>query len=176
MKVPFLDLQRQYQSIKTEIDAAIARVIANTSFIMGKEVTQFEEAFAAACQVKHAVGCSSGTSALQLALIAGGVSAGDEVITVPNTFIATTEAITHSGAKSVFVEIDPQTYNLDPAALEKAITPKTKAVIAVYLYGQPARMDVIKKICEKKHLLLIADAAQAHLAEYQGNPSEGGLT
>lgn len=170
MRVPFVDLKRQYQSIKGEIDGAIERVIANTSFIMGKEVSQFEEDFANTTQVKFAVGCSSGTTAIHLALIAGGVKSGDEVITVPNTFIATTEAITHAGAKTVFVGTDPETYNLDPAKLEAAITPKTKAVIVVYLYGQPAEMDKIREICLKHDLVLIADAAQAHLAEYQGKP------
>jgi len=170
MKIPFVDLKRQYASIKNEIDGAIARVLDNTSFIMGKEVSQFEEHFAAASQARFAIGCSSGTTALHLALMAASVQAGDEVITVPNTFIATTEAITHAGAKSVFVDIDPLDFNLDPAKLEAAITAKTKAVIAVHLYGQSAQMDKIRDICAKHQLVLIADAAQAHLARYQDKP------
>ena len=168
MNIPFVDLKIQYQSIKSEIDAAIQRVIDNTAFIMGDEVKRFEENFARYCNAKYAVGTSSGTTALHLALIACGVCEGDEVITIPNTFIATSETISHCGAKVVFVDIDEDSYNLDVTKLEAAITPKTKAIIPVHLYGQSADLEPIIEIAKKHGLKVIEDAAQAHGAEYKG--------
>ncbi len=166
--IPFVDLKKQYQLIKVEIDKAIQLIIENTSFIGGKVVKEFEEAFAKECDVKHVVSTSSGTTALYLALMALGVGTKDEVITVPATFIATTEAISQTGAKVVFVDIDPKTYTLDVNKLEKAITEKTKVIIPVHLYGHPADMTRINEIARKHNLTVIEDAAQAHLAEVDG--------
>ena len=166
MTIPLVDLKAQYQSIKPEIDAAIQRVIDNTSFIMGKEVAQFEEAFAAYCGAKYAVGVSSGTGALFLALLAHDIGPGDEVITTPFTFFATGEAISQVGARPIFVDIDPVTYNIDPALIEAAITPYTRAIMPVHLYGQPAAMDAINAIAQKHGLIVIEDAAQAHGSRY----------
>ena len=168
MEIPLVDLKAQYASIKPEVDAAIKRVVDNTSFILGHEVTEFEQAFARYAGAKGAVGVASGTSALQLSLLACGVGPGDEVITTAHTFIATSEAISQTGAKPVFVDIDPQTYNLDPARVEAAITPRTKAILPVHLYGQPADLGALMEIAERHHLYLIEDAAQAHGAEYKG--------
>jgi len=168
MNVPFVDLKAQYQSIKNEVQPALNNVLENTAFILGKEVQQFEEEFAAYCQTKYAVAVNSGTSALHLALLTAGIKSGDEVITVPNTFIATIEAIVYCGAKPIFVEIDPRTYNIDPNKIEAAITPKTKAILPVHLYGQPAEMDSILEIAKKYNLVVIEDACQAHGAEYNG--------
>ena len=173
MKVNFVDLKAQYQTIKPEIDKAIENVISNTAFILGKAVAEFEEQFAAYCGAKHCVGINSGTSALIMALKALDVGEGDEVITTPNTFIATAEAISFAGATPVFVDIEEKNYNLDPARLEKAITGKTKAVIPVHLYGQPADMDPILEIAEKKGIAVIEDAAQAHGAQYKGKKTGG---
>lgn len=160
-------MSAQYTSIKPQIDAAIQRVIDNTNFILGDEVANFERAFAVAVGAKGAVGLSSGTAALRLALLAVGVGPGDEVITTAHTFIATAEAISHSGAKPVFVDIDSQTYNLDPALVEEAITARTKAIVPVHLYGQPADMRSLLGIAERHGLWLIEDAAQAHAAEFE---------
>jgi dTDP-4-amino-4,6-dideoxygalactose transaminase len=168
MKVPFVDLKRQYASIKAEVDAAIQRVLNNTSFIGGEEVSSFEKAFAEYCSARHAVGVASGTSALYLALMAHNVGKGDEVITVPNTFTATAEAIVIAGAKPVFVDIDPKTHTLNPEALAAAVNKKTKAIIPIHLYGQPANMSSIMDVAEEKGLVVIEDAAQAHGAEYRG--------
>jgi len=168
VEIPLVDLKAQYASIKPEVDAAIKRVVDNTSFILGHEVTEFEQAFARYAGAKGAVGVASGTSALQLSLLACGVGPGDEVITTAHTFIATSEAISQTGAKPVFVDIDPQTYNLDPARVEAAITPRTKAILPVHLYGQPADLGALMEIAERHHLYLIEDAAQAHGAEYKG--------
>ncbi len=168
MNIPLVDLKTQYQNIKPEIDDAIQRVIDNTSFIMGKEVSQFEEAFAEFCGAKYAVGVSSGTGALFLALLAHGIGPGDEVITTPFTFFATGESISQVGARPVYVDIDPVTYNIDPARIEAAITPATKAIMPVHLYGQPADMDAINAIAEKHGLIVIEDAAQAHGSRYKG--------
>lgn len=143
MKVPFLDLKAQYESIKDEIAVAIHQVIEKTAFAGGPFVERFEKEFASFCQTKYAIGVNSGISALWLTLIGLGVGPGDEVITVPNTFIATAEAISFCGAKPVFVDIDEQTYNIDPALIEQAITPRTKAIIPVHLFGQVADMDPI---------------------------------
>jgi dTDP-4-amino-4,6-dideoxygalactose transaminase len=168
MRIPLVDLKAQYVSIKSEIDAAIQRVVDNTSFILGKEVTDFEEAFASYVGAKGAIGMASGTAALHLALLACGVGLGDEVITTAHTFIATAEAISHTGARPVFVDIDPQTYNIDPKQVEDAITPRTKAILPVHLYGQPASMESLLDIAQRHNLWLIEDAAQAHGAEYKG--------
>ncbi|HNS01432.1 MAG TPA: DegT/DnrJ/EryC1/StrS family aminotransferase [Anaerolineae bacterium] len=166
--IPLVDLKAQYAALRPDIDAAIARVIANASFIMGPEVRAFEEAFAAYCQARHAVGLSSGTAAIELTLRALGVGPGDEVITTPFTFIATAEAISAAGATPVFADIDPATYNLDPAAVETVITPRTRALLPVHLYGQPAAMDALAAIAQRHGLFLIEDAAQAHGAEING--------
>src|SRR5215468_4338655 len=166
--IPYLDLKAQYRSIKPEIDAAVLKVLESSEFVLGSEVAKFEEEFAAYCGARHAVGVNSGSSALHLALLAAGVGPGDEVITVPFTFVATTAAIRYTGAKPVFVDIDPKTYNLDPARIEARITPRTKAIVPVHLYGQPADMDPILEIARKHNLIVIEDAAQAHGAEYKG--------
>ena len=168
MKVPFLDLKAQYNSIKDEIAAGLQQVLDNTAFAGGPFVAAFEKDFAAYCGTKHAVGVGNGTEALWIALIALGVGAGDEVITVPDTFIATAEAISFCGAKPVFVDVDEKTYNMDPAKLEAAITPKTKAVIPVHLFGQMCDMDPIMEIARKHKLFVIEDASQSHGAEYKG--------
>jgi len=166
--IPLVDLKRQYLSIKKEIDEAIQEVIDKSAFIMGKNVEGFENEFAKFCGVKYGVGTSSGTTALHLALVACGVKQGDEVITVPYTFIATTEAISHSGGKVVFVDIEDRSYNMDPEKIEQTITEKTRAIIPVHLFGQPADMDKIMKIAKKRKLIVIEDACQAHGAEYKG--------
>ena len=168
MNVPLVDLKAQYQSIKPEIDGAIQRVIDNTAFIMGKEVSQFETSFAEYCDAQYAIGVSSGTGALFLALLAYDIGPGDEVITTPFTFFATGEAISTVGATPVFVDIDPVTYNIDPSLIESAITPRTKAIMPVHLYGQPADMDAINAIARQHGLVVIEDAAQAHGSRYKG--------
>jgi dTDP-4-amino-4,6-dideoxygalactose transaminase len=167
--IPLVDLKAQYRTIQGAIDAAIARVLANTSFIGGQEVKTFEENLAAFQRVDHAVGCNSGTAAIMLALLACGIGPGDEVITAANTFIATVEAIVHVGATPVLVDINPATYNLDPALLENVITPRTRAILPVHLFGQIAPMDHIMTIARQYGLLVIEDAAQAHAAEFQGH-------
>ncbi len=168
MPIPLVDLKAQYAAIQPEIDAAIQRVIANTSFILGKPVAQFESDFAAFCHARHCVGTDSGTAALHLALLLCDVKPGDEVITTTHTFIATAEVISIIGARPIFVDIDPRTYNLDPNQIERAITPHTRALIPVHLYGQPAEMDPILEIARRHRLRVIEDAAQAHGAEYRG--------
>jgi len=168
MKVPFLDLKTQYQAIKPEIQAALNDVLENTAFAGGPFVAKFEKEFAAFNGSKHAVGVGSGTDALWLALLALGVGKGDEVITVPDTFIATAEAITYCGAEPVFVDVEAGTCNMNPALLEKAITKKTKAIIPVHLFGQPADMDPILAIAKKHNLAVIEDACQAHGSQYKG--------
>lgn len=168
MKIPLVDLPAQYQTIKPEIDAAMQRVVGNATFILGPEARTFEEHFAAFCGVKHAIGLDSGTAALHLALLALGIGAGDEVITTTHTFIATSEAIVLTGARPVLVDIDPRTYNLDPNKVEAAITPRTKAIIPVHLYGQPAEMDPLLEVASRRGIAVIEDAAQAHGALYRG--------
>jgi dTDP-4-amino-4,6-dideoxygalactose transaminase len=168
MKVPLVDLKAQYQNHKADIDGAIQRVVDTTSFIMGPAVREFEQAFAACCTATHAVGVDSGTGALNLVLRAIGLEPGDEVITTPHTFVATTEMLNHMGAKPVFVDIDPQTYNIDANLIEAAITSRTRAILPVHLYGQPADMDSIIAVAERHGLTVIEDAAQAHAAEYKG--------
>lgn len=168
MPVPFVDLKQQYLSIKDEILPAVAAVFESTQFVLGKEVAAFEQEFAAYCGAPHAVAVNSGTSALHLALLAAGVGPGDEVITVSCTFVATVAAVVYTGAKPVFVDVDPVTYTMDPAKIEAAITPKTKVILPVHLYGHPADMDPIIAIARKHGLTVIEDAAQAHGAEYKG--------
>jgi dTDP-4-amino-4,6-dideoxygalactose transaminase len=166
--IPLVDLKAQYAAIQAEVNRAIQRVLDNTSFILGEEVSVFEEAFASYCETKYAIGTSSGTSALHLALLACGVGPGDEVITTPHTFMATAESIIHTGAKPVFVDIDLDTYNLDPSQIQAVINEKTKAIVPVHLYGTPADMDPILEIASKHGLKVVEDAAQAHGAEYNG--------
>jgi dTDP-4-amino-4,6-dideoxygalactose transaminase len=168
MAIPLVDLQAQYRSIQDEIDAAIRRVVESTAFILGPEVSAFEEAFAAYCEARYAVGVDSGTAALFLALKACGIGPGDEVITTPFTFMSTAETISQVGARPVFVDIDLATYNLDPRRIEAAITPRTRAILPVHLYGQPAEMDEILAVAKAHHLWVIEDAAQAHGARYKG--------
>jgi len=168
MNVPFVDLKRQYDSIKDEVNTKINKVLQNTHFILGENSDAFEKEFANYCGVKYGVGVASGSDALTLNLKALGIGKGDEVITAPNTFIATVDAISRNGAKPVFVDIDPETYNIDVAEIEEKITDKTKAIIPVHLYGQPADMDEIIKIAKKYDLKIIEDACQAHGAEYKG--------
>ena len=171
MKIPFLDLKAQYNSIKGEIDEAIQEVIDSCAFAGGKFVEQFEEAFADFCQCEHAVGVGSGTEALWLALLSLGVGAGDEVITVPNTFIATAEAISWTGAKPVYVDIDESTYTINPGLIEGAISNHTKAIIPVHLFGQVADMEPILEIAKANDISVIEDACQAHGASYKGRPA-----
>ena len=166
--IPYLDLKAQYHSIKAEIDGAIAGVLESSQFVLGKEVAAFEEEFAAYSGGGQAIGVNSGTSALHLALLAAGIGPGHEVITTPFTFVATVAAIRYTGATPVFVDIDPVSYTLDPALVESAITPQTRAIMPVHLYGQPADMDPILEIGRRHGLLVIEDAAQAHGAEYKG--------
>ncbi len=168
MKVPYLDLKAQYETIADEITTALQKVLDNSAFAGGPFVTQFEREFAAFCQSESAIGLGSGTAALWLALKGLGIGNGDEVITTANTFIATAEAISVCGARPVFVDIDEQTYNINPELLEAAITPKTKAIIPVHLYGQPADMGKIVEIARAHKLFVIEDACQAHGAEYKG--------
>ena len=166
--IPYADLKAQYLGIKPEIDAAVLSVLESSQFVLGKFVAAFEADFAAFCGVPHAVGVNSGTSALHLALLAAGVGPGDEVITVPFTFVATVAAIHYCGARPVFVDIDPVSFTMDPGAIERSITARTKAILPVHLYGQPADMDPIQEIARQRHLIVIEDAAQAHGAEYKG--------
>ncbi len=167
MKVPFVDLKAQYDSMQNEIVEAILRVVEDTAFVGGKYVQKFEEEFAAYCNRRYAIGVSSGTSALHLALIALGIEKGDEVITAANTFIATTEAITHAGGKVKLVDIDPDSYTIDPSKIEDATSDRTKVIIPVHLYGQAADMDPILEIASKHGLKVLEDAAQAQGAEYK---------
>jgi len=175
MQVPFLDLKVQYNSIKNEVDAAIQQVIDNTAFILGKAVSDFETDFATAHSVKKCFGTSSGTDGNHIALWSLDIKPGDEIIIPANTFIATAWGATLCGAKPIFVDCHPLSYNIDPEKVEAAITPKTKAIIAVHLYGQPADMDALNKIAVKHNLNIVEDAAQAHLAEYKGK-KVGGLS
>jgi dTDP-4-amino-4,6-dideoxygalactose transaminase len=168
MNIQFVDLKKQYESIKTEIDKAISDVISKTAFIGGSFVASFERAFAAFCGVKHCIGVGNGTDAIYIALRALGIGPGDEVITVANSFIATSEAITMTGAKVVFVDINPQTYNIDVTQIEGKVTSRTKAIVPVHLYGQPADMDPIFAVARKHGLKVVEDAAQGHGAEYKG--------
>lgn len=168
--IPFVDLKAQYRSIQPEIDAAVASVIEQTAFVGGTFVKDFEEAFARYCGVNRCVGLANGTDALFVALRTLGIGPGDEVITVANSFVATSEAIKMAGANVVFVDINPHTYTIDVQRIEEKITARTKAILPVHLYGQPADMDPIQTIAKKYGLRVIGDAAQAHGAEYTGQP------
>ena len=166
--IPFVDLKAQYQSIKPEIDSAVIGVLESTQFVLGSAVAAFEQTFAAYCRVDHAIGVNTGTSALHLALLAAGIGRGDEVITTPFTFVATVSAIDYIGARPMFVDIDPDSLTIDPTKIEAAITPRTKAILPVHLYGRPADMGPILEIARRYNLVVIEDAAQAHGAEYKG--------
>jgi len=166
--IPFVDLPAQYRALKPEIDAAVAKVFENAQFILGPAVAAFERDFAAFCGASEGIGVNSGTSALHLSLLAAGVGPGDEVITVPFTFVATVAAIEYAGAKPVLVDVEPEFLTMDPGKLEAAITPRTKAIIPVHLFGQPADMDPIMAIAKKHGLVVIEDACQAHGSEYRG--------
>jgi dTDP-4-amino-4,6-dideoxygalactose transaminase len=168
MRVPYFDLKAQYRAIRDEVLPALDRVCDNAAFILGEEVAAFESEFAAYCEVKHCVALNSGTSALHLSLLGVGVGEGDEVITTPNTFIATAEAISYVGARPVFVDIDAATANLDPGLIEAAITARTRAIVPVHLYGRPADMDAILAIAERHGIAVIEDACQAHGARSRG--------
>ncbi len=166
MKVPFLDLKLQYDNLKSDLVPAILETIESTQFILGKAVEDFEKRFAEAHGMKHCIALGTGTDALHVALWAKNIGPGDEVITVSHTFIATAEGISLCGATPVFVDVDPVTYTMDPKKLEAAITKRTKAIIPVHLYGQPAAMNDIMAIARKHNLLVLEDACQAHLATY----------
>jgi len=166
--IPILDLKAQYLRIKDEIGRAVAGVLESGQFVLGPELGAFEQEFAAFCGAAEAIGVNSGTSALHLALLAAGVEPGDEVITVPFTFVATAAVIEYAGARPVFVDIEPDSYTMDVTRIESAVTSRTKAILPVHLYGQPADMDPILEIARGRNLAVIEDAAQAHGAEYKG--------
>ncbi len=168
MKVPFLDLKSEYAELRDEILAALDRICRESAFVQGPEVEAFEKEFASFCGTKHCVALSSGTAALHLGLLALGVQPGDEVITTPNTFLATAEAITYCGAQPVLVDIDPATANIDANLIERAVTRRTRAIIPVHLYGRPADMDSIRSIAARHDIRVLEDAAQAHGARYRG--------
>ncbi len=172
--IPMVDLKTQYHEIKEEIDGAIVEALEKCQFILGPNVSAFEDEAAAYLGVKHAIAVASGTDALHLALVAAGIQPGDEVITTPFTFIATAEAIRYVGAKPVFVDIDPDTFNIDPARIEEAITHSTRAVIPVHLFGQPADMDAIENVCDRHGLMIIEDCAQSFGA-LQGKRMTGSI-
>jgi dTDP-4-amino-4,6-dideoxygalactose transaminase len=168
VSVPYLDLKAQYRSIKSEIDAAVSRVLESSQFVLGEEVAGFERDFAKYCGTAQCIAVNSGTSALHLALLAAGVGPGDEVITVPFTFVASVAAILYTGARPVLVDIDPHSFNMSAAAIEATITPRSKAIMPVHLYGQTADMDPILEVARRHGLVVIEDAAQAHGAKYKG--------
>jgi dTDP-4-amino-4,6-dideoxygalactose transaminase len=170
MKIPLVDLKAQYKTIEGEVDEAIKRVLSRADFIQGEDVALFEQEFAAYCGGNEAIGVSSGTEALHLALLACGVGHGDEVITTTFSFIATAEAITHCGAVPVFIDVDAKTLNMESGHIEHAITPRTKAIIPVHLYGRPANMTRIMSVARTHQLKVIEDCAQAHGAKYNGRP------
>ena len=172
--IQFLDLKAQYATIKDEVDRAVLGVLESAAFVLGPEVAKFETAFAQFHNARHGVAVNTGTSALHLSLLAAGIGRGDEVITVPFTFVATVSAIRYAGATPVFVDIDPVSLTMDPALVEAAITPRTRAILPVHLYGQPADMDPILAIARRHGLAVIEDACQAHGAEYKGR-RVGGL-
>ena len=167
MKIPLLDLKAEYAGLRDEILQAVDRVCQSSAFVEGSEVAAFEKEYADFCGTRHCVALSSGTAALHLGLLALGVQSGCEVITTPNTFLATAEAITYCGATPELVDIDPATANIDPKLIERAITPRTKAIIPVHLYGRPADMDSIREISARHNLKILEDAAQAHAARYR---------
>lgn len=166
--IPFMDIPAQLAHLRTELEEAIGKVLDSCQFTLGDEVSAFEKEFAAYCGTEFAVGVNTGTSALHLALLAAGAGPGDEVITVPHTFVATVAAICYTGARPVFVDIDPDTMNMDATKIEAAITPRTKVILPVHLYGQPVDMDPIMALAAHRGLTVIEDACQAHGAEYKG--------
>ncbi|MBC8050984.1 MAG: DegT/DnrJ/EryC1/StrS family aminotransferase [Chitinophagales bacterium] len=166
--IPLLDLRAQYDDVGPEVEAAVIAVLRSGAYILGPSVEEFERNFAAFCGAEHAIGLNSGTSALHLALLALGVGPGDEVITVPMTFVATVAAIQYSGARAVLVDVDPETFVMDPAGLEKAITPRTKAIVPVHLHGRLADMEAISRIADAHGVPILEDAAQAHGARRDG--------
>jgi dTDP-4-amino-4,6-dideoxygalactose transaminase len=166
--IPYFDLPAQLRPLRKELDAAISRTLDQCSFCLGPDVAQFERDFARYCGAQHAVGFNSGTSALHVAMLLLNVGPGDEVITTPQTFVATSWAISYVGARPVYVDIDDATFNLDPKLVERAITPRTRAIMPVHLYGQPCDLDPLLEICRKHGLPLVEDAAQAHGAKYRG--------
>jgi dTDP-4-amino-4,6-dideoxygalactose transaminase len=168
MSIPFVDLKKQYSSIKAEIDEAIQNVVDDTAFIKGRYVSQFEKDYKNIYGVKHVISCANGTDAIYITLKALGIGPGDEVITVANTWISTSETISQTGAKPVFIDIDPDYYTIDVSKIEEKITKNTKAIIPVHLFGQPADMDAITELCKQYGLFLIEDCAQAHFAEWDG--------
>jgi dTDP-4-amino-4,6-dideoxygalactose transaminase len=168
MKVAVLDLKAEFAELRDEILPALERVCTNASFVLGEEVEAFEREFADFCGTRYCVALSTGTAALHLGLLAMGVQPDDEVITTPNTFLATAEAISYCGAVPVFVDIDAATANLDPKLIERAITPRTRAILPVHLYGRPADMDAIREVAKRHDLRVLEDAAQAHGARYRG--------
>ncbi|MDD3876936.1 MAG: DegT/DnrJ/EryC1/StrS family aminotransferase [Bacteroidales bacterium] len=168
MFIPFVDLKAQYLSLKNDIDTAINNVINDTAFVGGKYLKEFEENFARAYGVKHCIGVANGTDAIYIVLKMLGIGQGDEVITVANSWISTSETISQTGAKPVFIDIEKDYFNINTDLIEDKITARTKAIIPVHLYGQPARIDIIKDLCQKHHLFLIEDCAQSHFAEYDG--------
>lgn len=172
-EIPILDLTKQYESIRPEMDEAIARVLKKGSFILGEEVSAFEREFAAYCGVSHAIGVASGTDALQLALLACGIGAGDEVVTTSHTSVATVAAIEMTGARPVLVDIDPARYTLDPIKFVQAISARTRAVIPVHLYGCPAEMESIVEFARRNNILVVEDCAQAHGASLRGKKVGG---
>lgn len=173
MNVPLIDLAIQHRNLRSEIDAAINSVLDRGDFILGKDVAGLEEEFAAYCGAKYAVGVDSGLSALELSLRAFGIGPGDEVIVPAHTFTATAAAVTFSGARPIFVDVDNETWNIDVASIESAITPHTKAIIPVHLYGLPADMDAILTIAEKHNLVVVEDSCQGHGAQYKGRRTGG---
>ena len=167
-KVPFVDLKAQHASIAAEVEAAVGRVMTNADFILGGDVAAFEEEFGRYCEATHCVGLDSGMSALELGMRAMGIGPGDEVITPAGSFIASSSAISFTGATPVWVDVDPHTYNVDPDLIEAAITPRTRAIMVVHLYGQPADMDRVLAVAERHGLPVIEDACQSHGAHYKG--------
>lgn len=168
MNVPFVDLSAQYDTIQTEVDEAIQSVIDDTAFVRGEYVESFEKAYAEMCEVKHCISVANGTDAIYIVLRMLGIGSGDEVITVANSWISTSETISQTGATPVFIDIEPDYYNIDVSKIEEKITPQTKAIIPVHLYGQPAKIDAVIRIAEKYNLYVIEDTAQAHFAKYDG--------
>ncbi|MEE8161156.1 MAG: DegT/DnrJ/EryC1/StrS family aminotransferase [Acidobacteriota bacterium] len=168
MKIPLVDLKIQHQTLTNELSEAVQQVMTHTDFILGQQVDDFEVDFALFCEGRHAVGLASGTDALHLGLLACGIGPGDEVITAANSFIATASAISFTGAKPVFADVDPETYTIDPASIRELITDRTRAILPVHLYGQPADMDPIMELAGEKELKVVEDACQAHGAQYKG--------
>jgi dTDP-4-amino-4,6-dideoxygalactose transaminase len=169
-KIKFVDLARQYRAIQAEVDSAIARVLQRTDFILGEDVQRFEQEFGEYCAAEHVIGVDSGTSALELVLRALDIGPGDEVLVPVNSFMASASAVSFTGATPTFVDCDPQTYNMDVSQVERRITPRTRAILPVHLYGQPADMDPLLEVAARHHLYVVEDACQAHGARYKGRP------